>query len=837
MNITQAGKLIALWCALWMCSPPSLAEDAIDHLEPPVLRDVMWQVLPDNIRSVYVGPDGRLWWQIDHRREEPEIGKIREIIERQFGNESPVIYGARIALFEPGGRTWFIDHSGKHLIAYDGKRWIERQVTGFNSFCGSCPNHGRYERKGYNLILRREAFFLDSYGVHCFDLDKQTWSYQPMSAYKCMRAYLVPEPDGRGLIACFNGVVNTRANPTECIVELWRLREGNWTPLDVPQEILNSRIAGITPVKNGVWIDEQDRRSEYHRPEDRKKVPPARLWFVAFDAEAGQDDNPPFALGPYKAKDAVLIEYDGSGTTYFAAKQIFREEELLGPGMLIRRVDGQVTALLGERFAGCTHQDYRCGGSGPLAVAGRNALWTPYKMLSSKAALMVSLETGDVMATMPDQNFIWLHSALDDGTVFVSISEPGQAYSTIIVYKPDAPDTRVLLEVRKIEAKRRVFCVASDGALWAAVLDPADPTRGSRQESMILRFNGKAWQPVEAFRGWTDTTRLIPGRNGEILAIGTYRSAFLMDGLLYPENSLETLIALHHKKFASAFFMGSSTGRQGKVVADKAGNIWLSPYLRPRRPLKVLIGDTWLDATASLCKAGSRDGRKIFIATIGDGSMVYVTDITAACRGGTSFYGEVVDGDLIFVPAPACDQGKSIRGRARDHNNTLWVPASIATYEGDGWMTIHGQEVHLITGDFAPKRLTDVGRPILCDKSGNMWLGQQFGKKRDVCDIYTNGKLAHSLVIPSSRHPRTWPISDRPGSVFARTVTGIYHFTADNPAEPAKYTLKKRYDLTDSVEGGGYWTGYSSLGYMVICLDGNNISPFYLIKLPEPEKK
>ena len=309
MKVAKRGTIVA-WvslAALTFASSPSSAEEAIHNLEPPVLRDVMWQVLPDSIRSVYVGPDGRLWWQIDHRREKPEIGKIREIIERQFANESPVIYGARIALFEPGGRTWFIDHSGKHLMAYDGKRWIERQVTGFSSFCGSCPNHGRYERKGYNLILRREAFFLDSYGVHCFDLDKRTWSYQPMSAYECPTAFLVPEPDGQGLIACLNGIVNRRADPTECIVEFWRRREGNWTPLDVPQKLLTSTIAGIAPVKNGVWIDEQYRGSAYSRPKDREKAPKPRLWFAAFDGEAGQNDNPPFTLGPYEALSLIHI--------------------------------------------------------------------------------------------------------------------------------------------------------------------------------------------------------------------------------------------------------------------------------------------------------------------------------------------------------------------------------------------------------------------------------------------------------------------------------------------------------------------------------------------------
>jgi hypothetical protein len=62
MKTMEAGKLIALWCVLWTCSPPGLAEDAAADLKPPVLRDVMWQVLPDRIQSVTVGLDGRVWW-------------------------------------------------------------------------------------------------------------------------------------------------------------------------------------------------------------------------------------------------------------------------------------------------------------------------------------------------------------------------------------------------------------------------------------------------------------------------------------------------------------------------------------------------------------------------------------------------------------------------------------------------------------------------------------------------------------------------------------------------------------------------------------------------------
>jgi len=824
-RIRKAIMLCAPVVILMLACPASLAVEAADNFQPPVLRDVMWQVLPDNIRSVFVGPDKRIWWQIDHGREKPDVADIQEIIEGRFGSEAPEIYGARIALFEPGGRVWFIDHSGKYLLGYDGERWLERQAPGRNSFCGSSPNHGRYARKGYNLVVRGKAFFPSTDGVHCFDLETETWFYVPIPGYKFPGVFLMPEPDGKGLIACFNGIVDSRANPTEYSVIMWRWREDNWT-LPIPEGISKTKVAGIVPVKKGVWIDEQYQRGG---------VPETRLWFISYAPETdAQETQPPFTLGPYSAGEVALKNYDGSGSSYFGAKEILKEGKSLGPGMLVHQADGKVTALLGKQFVGLPRHDYRCGGSGPLAVPGRNAVWDPRWTVTHQEPLLVSLQTGDVMATMPDHKFGWLHSALDDGTVFASITEPGQANDTIAVCKPDAPDTRTVLESQQIEIKRNVFCIASDGAIWAAVPDPDDPTRGTQKRSTIVRFDGKKWEPVEAFKGFANASRLIPGRNAEILAIGRSECRFIAGDEIYRDNDLQALIAGHKKAFASAFLMGSSGGNngRGKIVADKGGNIWLNG------PLKVLISDTWVDAKPSLRAAGSREGEVVQITAIGDSGMVYLTDFTSAWEGGTSFYGEVVGGDLVFTPAPACNVTRSARRRTISHDNALCVPVQVPKVDRRGANAGHGQEVYLVAGDFAPKRLTDAGWPMLCDKSGNMWLGQVAGKERNLYNIYAHGELAHTLAIPSVSYTPVWPISDRPGSVFARTSTGIYHLTAEEPDQPAKYTIKKRYDDTSIMAEWTSWVGYSSLGYIVMYAQGTHPGwALYLIKLPQPEEE
>ncbi len=91
-----------------------------EKLRPPKLRNVMWQTLPAEYESVFVGPDSRIWWEKHDGRLRPELDVVRLNIKQQFNQESPVLNGSRPVLFEPGGRVWFQDFSNQYLIGYDG---------------------------------------------------------------------------------------------------------------------------------------------------------------------------------------------------------------------------------------------------------------------------------------------------------------------------------------------------------------------------------------------------------------------------------------------------------------------------------------------------------------------------------------------------------------------------------------------------------------------------------------------------------------------------------------------------------------------------------------------
>lgn len=817
LAVSVAVAILALAC------PASLAIEAVDNFQPPVLRDVMWQILPDNIRSVFVGPDKRIWWQLDHGTQRPSVREIREIIEGQFGSESPVIYAARIVLFEPGGRVWFITPHGFYLLGYDGERWIERE--GLPILVGSCPDHGRYLNRGYNCILQERAFFLGASGVHCFDLKAETWTYQPFVLGFSDRALLLPEPDNQGLVAYYGESFGRDGRADKSLV-LQRWRDGAWAPIPVPADVSTDRIAGVKVVKNGLWIDEQDASSSRR---DRKGEGPKQrtgLRFIPFNpdddrADPDPDNGAAFVLGPYRAKGALLDFYDGSGTVYFNARQIVKEGESVGAGMLVRGKAGGISLLLGERFAERARYWYSDHDSGPVGVAGQELVWMPGVRFGAPSQLY-SLEDGSALATMPDERFRWLHAARDDGTVFASQYCFGGADNThpIAVYKPGAEDDRVILESQKIKARR--LCITSDGSVWAA-----GTGRG------VLRFDGERWHSPEAFKDATQVTWLIPGRNGEMLAEAGGGVLFLVGEQLFRAKDLETLIADHKKEFAEAFFMGSPSPRRGSIVADKARNIWLCRNHYGPGALKVLAGDAWLDATDLLRKMGSTDGNMLYIASVGDGSMIYATDLKTESMDDRSFYGEVVDGQLVFTPAPHCNEERYIHLRVTDHNGGTWIPAEFTVRNTGGGGGVFGQIAYRLLGNFEEEYLVNAGWPVLCDQSGNVWLTRVWDDKGALFNIWSEGKLAHSITIPGARvYNVSRLVSDRPGSVYAWSLTGIYHLTADDPARPAEYTIKEHY-FAGSIKGTIKYVGYSSLGYMVM-----HTSKFlYLIKLPPPEEE
>ena len=178
--MTQAkrpGPAARLAAAVLASALVLLAARAVPALEAVRLENVRWQALPDEVMAVYRGPDGRVWYQARKPTSGEDVRTAKASIEAEFVKPSPVLVGARPALFEPGGRVWFITEWGMGVLGYDGKTWIQGPLEDNLIYIGQCPGH-RQPRMygGCNLWADGKAVFPVQLGVVWYD--GKDWSHQ-----------------------------------------------------------------------------------------------------------------------------------------------------------------------------------------------------------------------------------------------------------------------------------------------------------------------------------------------------------------------------------------------------------------------------------------------------------------------------------------------------------------------------------------------------------------------------------------------------------------------------------------------------------------------------------
>src|SRR4051812_20439310 len=122
--------LILLWCT------PLLAEEPATHTGISLAK-VRWQSLPRSVERVFVGPDGRTWYQSNSWRARSTgirpvttVAGIKREIEKTFLEASPQVADVELLLFEPGGRVWFSFSTDSHMmvLGYDGKTWTDYTI-------------------------------------------------------------------------------------------------------------------------------------------------------------------------------------------------------------------------------------------------------------------------------------------------------------------------------------------------------------------------------------------------------------------------------------------------------------------------------------------------------------------------------------------------------------------------------------------------------------------------------------------------------------------------------------------------------------------------------------
>src|SRR5688500_2323974 len=64
-------------------------------LEPPAGR---WQMMPEYVRAVFRGPDGRIWYQLNGDRLGRSDSQLKTLLEAEYRHSAPQIAGASLAL-------------------------------------------------------------------------------------------------------------------------------------------------------------------------------------------------------------------------------------------------------------------------------------------------------------------------------------------------------------------------------------------------------------------------------------------------------------------------------------------------------------------------------------------------------------------------------------------------------------------------------------------------------------------------------------------------------------------------------------------------------------------
>jgi hypothetical protein len=317
---------------------------------------------------------------------------------------------------------------------------------------------------------------------------------------------------------------------------------------------------------------------------------------------------------------------------------------------------------------------------------------------------------------------------------------------------------------------------------------------------------------------------LVPGAKGVMLFEGYDAQWRLYRGnKKLATGGITGIIEDHRELIAQAFgpeHSPSPITEDVMIVASPEGTIWCLNH----GALIVLIGNRWHDALDPLTKAGFRSGNIKYLAPLGDGRRVYVSDLTSVYHGGCSFFGQLEDGKLQFSKAPHHVCNRDLPLTLRDREGGTWIP----TVESMGaW--VDGQYSSDITlhfdkeGNFI-EQLENVGHACFADESNNIW--QYFNNAVPYYNVWRNGEIVRKLEVPTEREGNCL-FSDRPGSVYALADGKLHHLSAD-PPDFQKYRIERLYTFP-GIQGKPYRIFYSRQGWCVIKSD----STLSLVRIPK----
>ncbi len=762
-----------------------------------------WHTLPAEVQNVRLASDGRIWYQLrasnlGHR----SLASVKEDLAREFRQPSPKARGVLIALFEPGGRVWFFLRDKNLLLGYDGKTWIEYAVPGRdNAVCGECMSRGEFSLSHANRWADHRCWFITARSVLSFDGTK--WSrddffdLQKDWSSRC----LALSPSGKTAVAYSYSLESFR---------VWRA--GQWKPVPLPP------LDSSAPV---ILLDMSDDRT---------------LWFVRKEGQMERLDIGNEADKPDPAADEIAervkvvrrIYQDAAGRMYLLAEDIRDEKSSRSGAGLAVIVGGKIDKILFNQELTAHRQHCYLGESLPHFCADGRRVWWPM-CDPGPAGRLLDMDRGDLGERLPLPAPTWIRAVGGDGRVFLGENWTYlDSTSLVRVFNPGVRDDRIPLKVDTTDVQLRNLVVADDGAIWTV-----QKRRG------LVRFDGAKWTPVGHHTAGdsADTApqirTMLPGKGGRMLVRTDDHDAIYDGDKEIARGPITDIIEQHPDVIRQTFTpdRGAPTNMNPvnaafSIIADKAGNIW---YLENHR-LQVYVRDHWVSANEPLTSAGSPHGSAQYLTAVGDGSKVYVSNLAMYYQGGCSFLGCVKDGDLDFAKAPHVTGYESMAHVLRAADGSLWLPVRIGV--GHGTCDYYsGQVACCISEKGVDQELRNTGWSQLVDEAGNVWLGHIPGMPVDVFRVWRRGKVVQELAIPQSQLGLLF--SDRSGSVYVRTRTGLHHYTADGPRFHP-YHLAKTYSFDDMM-GPPIAQAYSKLGYLLLLTKSNSprSTSLHLVHLPK----
>lgn len=873
----------------------------VDGLPIPIdtsLRAVRWQPLPQQVKQVLVGPDQRVWyvmsrpttpWSQAPPGERAGLAIVKRLIEREFARPAPQLWWARPALFEKSGRVWFVTSDGQHLLGYAGVagNWIERSIDGDRVFAGTAPGHGRFDYAGCNLALDGRCFFPDTDGIHTFD--GETWSYDllaPVEARvdRSQRAgqrgvpVLLPEPDGRGIVA----FTHDAQEP------FWLYRDGKWNRWAVPP-LIHWRFAQVAIDGHRVYFRTGQSIGSYPLPRsldapldlnrmieqlgdrDRKlrdqatdklvekgepvraaieqsilkstdeevlarlRLVLARLNRAAAKPAGGESTDYP--IGEYSLRRVMGFHGEVDGTMFFSAGGISRNGTELGEGVVVVPPPGKLDPVKVIAGNGLGMSFFRYAG-GPIGYRPASQIWTA-GLDGYPPATRLDLKTGAVQ-TLPDLNFSYLHAVMEDGTVYAAGQAPSsyrRQQTPIMVFRPDLPDERTIVRAASARIGSIDFCVASDGSVWC--VDPG---------ANLIRFDGREWRTMHSLPANYTAVQFVAGEERMVFMSarplqgpGGGMLYVLFEGERCVEfSSLQKLVEEKAPEIRRGF---SATrrprgGREAPFVADKQGNIWMNDRENPR----VYVNGAWIDIAPAIREArNQRFASRVMpdrISGFGDGTRVFLNEFANREQG---FVLSVNNGRIEAQLVLPVTRDHFLNGRVtHDGENAIW--ARVDRYsppDADGNRTSE-HITRRLNAQGVEEMPRELGSPCFADDLGRIWL-RDLPPRSDLLRIWSQGKTTE-LTIPGAADSIALAAAS-PNSLYAWTPQGVMRLVASDSANPSRFTVSKPF-FPSAQEGNirpvlspyDYRLEYSPLGFLVSSHPTHlmNTEPYFLdlIRVP-----